>query len=528
MNLKDLPELENIFLNIEVSTVLTKSQEDDFIEIILTQLDDFILNDLSIFQSPKFKEKVLEYLYDIVEEYLDEIFENETIINYNHDKDIEFLVNKVFDIYFSLFMHRRSYKDSYILYNQTKKDKDKITKKINIVREKDKENDGQKTIKWFEDRHNLLSASNIWKALKTQSSKNSLIYEKCLPCEYRTGTVNINSSLHWGHIYEPLAQEYYEHKYNAEIEEYGCIKHSKYHFLGASPDGINVNYDSDRYGRMLEIKSVVSRKITGIPKLEYWVQTQLQMECCDLNECDFLECKFIEYENYSDFIVDNNNEMFCYSKDNNKHKGVILCFINQETNEPKYEYCPFLCKDEEEYLKWRDEIIDNYVESNYIWVRDRYWKLDVVSCVLIMRNKDWFNYYALKEFENTWKIIVKEREDGYEHRKPKSKNINKEDENSKNKSKCLISLDIHSENLIKNNNNVSKEYKTNNDNTDKNNECKLKSIEDNQINKISNEYIPENKNKKEHMNKNTDKNTDKNKKRKKRKNNEFIINIQTQ
>ena len=35
-------------------------------------------------------------------------------------------------------------------------------------------------------------------------------------------------------------------------------------------------------------------KLDGIPKKEYWIQMQLQMEVCDLDECDFLETRFIE------------------------------------------------------------------------------------------------------------------------------------------------------------------------------------------------------------------------------------------
>ena len=67
------------------------------------------------------------------------------------------------------------------------------------------------------------------------------------------------------------------------------------------------------FGRMLEIKNVVSREITGIQKSEYWIQMQLQMEVCELNECDFLETKFIEYLSYEEFKEDGE---FNFSKDN--------------------------------------------------------------------------------------------------------------------------------------------------------------------------------------------------------------------
>ena len=43
-------------------------------------------------------------------------------------------------------------------------------------------------------------------------------------------------------------------------------------FLGASPDGINTNNRTSLFGRMLEIKNVVSREINGIPKEDYWIQ----------------------------------------------------------------------------------------------------------------------------------------------------------------------------------------------------------------------------------------------------------------
>ena len=49
---------------------------------------------------------------------------------------------------------------------------------------------------------------------------------------------------------------------------------------------------NERYGRLVEIKNIVNREITGIPKKEYWVQMQLQMEVTDLDECDFLETRF--------------------------------------------------------------------------------------------------------------------------------------------------------------------------------------------------------------------------------------------
>jgi putative phage-type endonuclease len=371
------------------------------------------------------------------------------------EDEINLLCEKVFQAYFSMFTHRRSYKSNYILNSQTKTDKETISKKIETVRNKDKENDGQRTEKWYETRYNVLSASSIWKALGTESSKNALIYEKCQPCKYfHNASVNLNSPLHWGQIYEPLAQTYYEVTYDAKIEEFGCIKHDMYNFLGASPDGINVKPTSKTYGRMLEIKSVVSREITGIPKKEYWIQTQLQMECCDLDECDFLECKFEEYPSFADFVEDsymlNVNTTMLMSNDETitqppselqeqhiinktrcgeKYKGVIMCFMNTTTQTPIYEYSPFQIESLEKLEAWEEETMKKYIaidiktknkSDSIVWVQNRYWKMEKVSCVLICRNRQWFNH-VLPSFKELWETILLERVEGYDHRQPKGR-----------------------------------------------------------------------------------------------------------
>ena len=71
-----------------------------------------------------------------------------------------------------------------------------------------------------------------------------------------------------------------------------------------------------------------------------------------------------------------------------------------------------------EYETWRDNIIDT--QSNLSWIKDTYWYLETISCVLVRRNKLWFN--AIKhKLKEVWDIVLKEREDGYEHRKPKKR-----------------------------------------------------------------------------------------------------------
>ena len=314
---------------------------------------------------------------------------------------------------FKIVVNTRSYVDSVIRYELSPQSKERINKTLMNLDERSKNLPPQRTEEWYKHRHNLLSASSIWKALDSQSNQNNIIYEKCKPYQMKNNDyVSINSPLHHGQKYEPVSQMYYEYVYNTKIKEYGCIPHEMHKFLGASPDGINADPNSNRYGRMLEIKNIVNREINGIPKKEYWIQMQLQMECCNLFETDFLECRFKEYPDYNEFIKDGNT----FNKtESGKYKGVMLQFhIN---GKPHYEYMPWGIT-EQECDAWEESMKTKLGEDK--WVHTIYWYLEHVSCVLVPRNELWFKG-ALPKFEKIWKTIERERVEGYEHRAPKSR-----------------------------------------------------------------------------------------------------------
>jgi hypothetical protein len=210
----------------------------------------------------------------------------------------------------------------------------------------------------------------------------------------------------------------YEKKYDTIIESFGCIQHKEYNFLGASPDGINIKQDSILFGRMLEIKNVVSRIINGIPKKEYWIQMQLQMECCDLDETDFLETKFIEYEYEDDF----NNDGNFYLSNDNKQKGTLLLFY--KNSNPYYEYQPLDILNLNDYNIWFDNMIDKNNDKTFI--EKIFWKLDIFSCVLIKRNKLWFKE-NIEKMKTLWNTILIERQTGEFINRIPQKRIKKEE-----------------------------------------------------------------------------------------------------
>lgn len=157
---------------------------------------------------------------------------------------------------------------------------------------------------------------------------------------------------------------------------------------------------------------------------------QLQMEVCDLDECDFLETKFVEYESYLDFSNDGSG----YKTFKEEIKGIIIYFSN--SGKPLYIYKPIEMIDSEE---WEESIIKQYENTDIIWIKNIYWKLEKISCVLVLRNKQWFSS-NVQELSDIWDIIIKERVTGFQHREP-NKRAKKEIDYEESTKMCLLDLD---------------------------------------------------------------------------------------
>jgi len=268
----------------------------------------------------------------------------------------------------------------------------------------------QRTPEWYEQRHNYLTASSIWKAFGTNGNRNELIYSKCQPVDVaKYSRFNLESPLHWGQKYEDVSIAWYEQQYRTKVGEFGCIPHASIPYLAASPDGINIDPTSDRYGRMVEVKNIVNREITGIPKLEYWIQMQVQLEVCGLKECDFLETRFIEYSDYDEFSADG-----CFTQtEDGKPKGMMMLFLDND-GQPKYEYAPWAASEEEVDAWQKKKMTDNATNA---WLKNIYWRLDQVSVVLVVRNRIWLDT-AKPVLDDLWATIEHERKTGSEHRAP--------------------------------------------------------------------------------------------------------------
>ena len=258
----------------------------------------------------------------------------------------------------------------------------------------------QRTDAWYLERANMITASSAHKVFGSPSKRLELLREKVCPTPARAGAsayVREDSPLDWGKKFEPASVMYYEKRYGTRLHEYGRIPHPRHDFIGASPDGINDDPASPLYGRMVEIKNIVNRAITGVPKEEYWIQMQLQLEVCGLECCDFLETRYIEHE-------PNEFEAACETREDALRFGSAAVFF--ESGELRYEFSPLGLSATEQFA-WCERACEEC--DGATWYKNIHYELTEVSCVTVTRNRAWFAR-ALDVLRQFWSDVASLRE----------------------------------------------------------------------------------------------------------------------
>jgi putative phage-type endonuclease len=293
------------------------------------------------------------------------------------------------------------------------RDKKQLQKLLNIPK-----NSAQNSIEWHLKRHNHINASEASEVLGL--SYKGILNKKVKPFISKQCS---GLAAQLGHRYEPISVLIYESHHNKKVYQFESIEHPVYTFLAASPDGI------DEDGIMKEIKNPSKREIIGVPKPEYWVQTQLQLECCDLNALDFIECSIKEY----DCIEDYNDDI------ETKYKGCILEYW--DNNEKCHRFYSNLNERIDEINTWKTYVVekihnDNSVNDPYINIV--YWKLEKFSNFRVYRDREWF-ISVLPKFTHFWTEVLLYRNLGIPENMIIKKRIIKENEKSNEENvKCLI------------------------------------------------------------------------------------------
>ena len=315
----------------------------------------------------------------------------------------------------------------------------------------------QRTEEWYKMREGKITASDGGTVidLNSHEPQYKFILKKTTDVPFLS-----NEFVHHGKKYEDIATIIYEYRMNVSTSEFGLIGHPVYSFLGASPDRICNQYKLDgvhlsKYvGRMLEIKCPLVRKIKmegeiidHICPIYYWVQVQLQLECCDLEECDFWQAEIREYASREEFIKDTDpNEPF-RSKTTQFEKGCLIQLLpkkrmpdvvngkykNVVEDDSKYIYPPKIEMSPYDCDIWIMEQLSqlntNPEYSDYYFDKVLYWKLVTSKNVTIYRDKKWFEQ-NLPKFEKVWNYVLFLRENkdklqivlDYIDSRPKKKN----------------------------------------------------------------------------------------------------------
>lgn len=288
----------------------------------------------------------------------------------------------------------------------------------------------QKSNEWFEQRKQCLTATAIATVLDEDPYKYpiELLLEKC----DRGKPFIENENVHHGKKYEQIGTMYYAFRNNINVLEFGLLQHSKYTFIGASPDGICEhqtkfnNKLSKMVGRALEIKFPKKRKINTEGELDgdicphyYYVQMQTQLFVTKLDECDFLQCQIEEYETWDDYVNDSYDNLPGLSKSTNLEKGCLIQLLPkrmmnvEDTNmclyNSKYIYPPKLHMSIDEIKKWIAHEISHYHKNplyiEYFIDRIIYWRFTKIACHLVKFDNSWFESKipVLKQF---WDYIL--------------------------------------------------------------------------------------------------------------------------
>jgi putative phage-type endonuclease len=263
--------------------------------------------------------------------------------------------------------------------------------------------DDQRTQAWHLKRGEMLTASEIYKALKDSSPalKHEIIMSKLQPRPRTEGPSP--RSLMWGTRFEPIAKEIYCLFHGGvEIVDTTCIPHPHHSFLGASPDGIIVTKDPEdfRHGKLIEFKCPISREFTQdspIPP-SYYHQMQLQLECTQLNECEYVEMGFKDVS-YSAWV---------------DSKAEYKSFFAIYEDELKVRYKSV--SDMRDVATWRQEVLgEEYLKWTMV-----YWTLNNKRETTVSADSEWLST-NLDSFKDIWEQIKKHRAEESLPEHPKEK-----------------------------------------------------------------------------------------------------------
>jgi len=288
--------------------------------------------------------------------------------------------------------------DTFHKYSKTNVSRNEIESKLLKIFNKNQVE--QRTTQWYDDMKIMLTASEFSKLFDSERTRGNLVISKVNPEKRENQKAKFTSSLYpmdWGIRFEPVVKNYLERLWNCSIYDCGRLKHETQSHLGASPDGIIINTDSERYGRLVEIKCPYSRKVGGTIPFDYWVQMQIQLEVTNL-----LECEYVEVEILSGNPKITNPDL----SGNSLEKGTIY-LLEKEGN---YIY------------SYSNDEKDKYILDQYSIVESIDYSIIKVHNIIVKRDTAWYAS-TLEHQEKFWNDVEKARKNDFVVAEPKFKKV---------------------------------------------------------------------------------------------------------
>jgi len=197
------------------------------------------------------------------------------------------------------------------------------------------------TQQWLDVRNKIISATDFGTILGVDKYRtvSQLLNNKVNGSRYSDSIFTVH-----GRKFEPIAISVLEKLLKIQVHEVGLVISDKINFIGATPDGITIE---NGQLKLIEIKCPLTRQIDGIVPFNYYLQMQMQMFVCDVDECIFFECDFkdvskTEYQNNKSSLLKGETEgtfwlldqynMVRVKRDRdffNKHQDKLYDFYNK-------------------------------------------------------------------------------------------------------------------------------------------------------------------------------------------------------
>ncbi len=294
----------------------------------------------------------------------------------------------------------------------------------------------QRTPEWYTARELCITASSMAAAL-LQTPDVLTYYFQCFPqadlkpkedksCAYKDTELDLimnkcglgdgfkgNEFTAWGQKYEDVVSNIYAQMNQVDVLEFGLLRHPKYSFVGASPDGIVAWPLVDGTIPMLEIKCPPSRACKDHPPVYYFIQTLIQMACVDqeaISVTDYFDANFVQF--YDVPAWEAAAEQWERDNPDAKHHIFGIVLDHEALDEADGEvvlqhiYPPPTVRTKDEFLIWADtREEDDGNSEEMIQYRRTYYKLDKYYISRVPASQEWF-LQNLPTIEAVWNKIL--------------------------------------------------------------------------------------------------------------------------